>query len=204
MFVGDTILETWKKSLQELVNAKEIVPTERGDETYEILNTTLQISNPLKNRDELVIFDKKRGIDYYSDHYINYWTAFRAKTKTFPHSKIKQQDRVIDKLSGNEFNRHGYISIWSPTDDLLTTNYPSCIIGLYLLIRNEKLNMTAILRSNDAWGQALNDIYEITAVQIEIANKLQIDVGTYTHFAMSYHLYSKDHQDAVRLLQEEK
>lgn len=199
--VGNTILEAWKKSIKKLTASSDIVPTERGDDTYELLNTVLLIKNPLKDRDKLLNFERSRGIDYTSDQYMDYWDTFRKKAKLFSRSKFKQQVRVVEKLKNSEYNRHGYISIWNPSDDLGNTNYPSCIIGLYFLIRNGKLNMTAILRSNDAWGQALNDIYEITKVQNEIAEQLQIEVGAYTHYAMSYHLYSHDHQEALRLLQ---
>ena len=62
--------------------------------------------------------------------------------------------------------------------------------------------MTSILRSNDAWGQALNDMYELIMIQKDMATRLQLKVGTYSHFAMSYHLYTKDRIDALVYLKE--
>ena len=69
------------------------------------------------------------------------------------------------------------------------------------MIREDKLNMTAMLRSNDAWGQALNDMYQLVKIQEDMAKKMQIQVGTYTHFAISYHMYTKDRMDAQLYLE---
>jgi thymidylate synthase len=52
--------------------------------------------------------------------------------------------------------------------------------------------MNAIVRSNDAWGQALDDIYHLIKIQEKVAKELSIPVGVYTHFAMSYHIYVTD------------
>ena len=198
---GDTVMSVWKESLKRLVETTSIVPTERNLDTYEILNTVLTISDPLKNLDELLAYEKSRGHIYNDLSHQQYWDSVRQKLKKFPKSNVAQLDFIAGKLSNSPYNRHGYASIWAPAVDTISP-YPLCIIGIYFSIRNECLNMTSILRSNDAWGQALNDMYELIMIQKDMSARLQLKVGSYSHFAMSYHLYTKDRIDALVFIDE--
>lgn len=199
---GNSILSVWKDSLHHLVEATSIVPTERNLDTYEIENAVLTVQHPLENLDELLAFEKARGHDFGDSALVEYWKEVAQKLKKFPKSSVAQLDFIAEKLGKSPYNRHGYASIWSPAVDTVSL-YPSCIIGIYFSIRNDCLNMTSILRSNDAWGQALNDMYELTMIQEKMAKRLQIKMGTYSHFAMSYHLYLKDYVNAMLYLKEE-
>lgn len=198
---NNSIIDTWTQSLQYLLDSQEIVPTERNLDTYEVRNVVLEVEKPLENRDILLAFEKGRGHDYSEKSYIGYWKTVKEKLKKFPKSSVEQMDVIVDKLNKSPYNKHGYASIWVPSVDSNST-YPSCIIGIYFMIRDEKLCMTAMLRSNDAWGQALNDMYELVKIQEETATRLQLEVGMYTHFAMSYHLYIKDYMDVKLYLED--
>lgn len=197
---GENVLSVWKNSLYQLVESPLIVPTERNLDTYEIQNAVLTIKHPLENLDELLIFEKTRGHDFGDDAHRQYWDTVTQKLRKFPKSSVSQLDFIAGKLAHSPYNRHGYASIWVPSIDTVSL-YPSCIIGIYFSIRNECLDMTSILRSNDAWGQALNDMYELIMIQENMAKRLQMKVGTYSHFAMSYHLYIKDRMDALVFLE---
>lgn len=199
---GNTILSTWRDSIKLLMNCSTIVPTERNLDTYEETNSVLTIEKPLEALDELLALEKKRGHNYSEERITTYWKIVNDKLEKFPRTNVAQLKVIIDKLSESPYNRHGYASIWVPSIDTVSP-YPSCIIGIYFTIRQEKLNMTAILRSNDAWGQALNDMYELVMIQKKMSERLQIGVGEYSHFAMSYHLYTKDRMDAMLFLKEE-
>lgn len=202
---GKNLLEVWKKSIFALLSLDTLVPTDRNLDTYEYANMVLNVTEPLKNLDELRSFEEQRNIDYSSASIRTYWDNVENRVKKYyrsSRSTINQLDEVTSKLHDNPYTRHGYISIWSPFTDL-KDSYPTCLIGLYFIIRNDKLNMTAIMRSNDSWGQALNDMYELVAIQKKVADELKIKVGTYSHFAMSYHLYTKDKINAMMVLGKE-
>lgn len=198
---NNSIIDTWIESVKYLLESKEVVPTERNLDTYELMNVVLEIEKPLENRDYLLAFEKKRGNDYRDKTYVEYWKIVNDKLKKFPRTSIEQLEVISNKFNESPYNKHGYASIWVPSIDLNAV-YPSCIIGVYFIIREESLCMTAILRSNDAWGQALNDMYELVKIQEKMAEKLQLKVGIYTHFAISYHLYTKDYMDAKLYLED--
>lgn len=196
---GKTILEVWRKSILRLIAEENIVPTDRNLDTYEARNAVLNICSPLNEIDKLLSFEKTRNKDYNATVIRNYWNGVEGRIKKYPRTSINQFDEVYDKLNQNPYSRHGYISTWVPSVDL-QNSYPLCLIGIQFFIRDEKLNMTAILRSNDSWGQALNDIFELVKIQEQMAQRLQLEVGMYSHVALSYHLYTKDVPDAILAL----
>jgi thymidylate synthase len=53
-----------------------------------------------------------------------------------------------------------------------------------------KLNMSVLMRSNDLWYGFCNDQFCFSKLQIDIADILQLEVGTYYHFAHNLHLYN--------------
>ncbi|MBR3552094.1 MAG: hypothetical protein IKN72_01760 [Clostridia bacterium] len=193
-FKGAGVLHVWKRSIQKLVDSNLIVPTERNGDTIELNNVVLIVTNPLSSLDEVCQFDKKRGIEYNRLERTNYWDSIDKRLKTFDsigHLTINQISDITKKLTNNPFNRQAYATIWSPALDVYSP-YPVCIVGVHFNVRNDKLNMTAIIRSNDAWGQALDDMYHLIKIQKDVAAELSIPVGVYSHFAMSYHIYLTD------------
>lgn len=67
-----------------------------------------------------------------------------------------------------------------------------CTIALQFLIRNNELQMTVYMRSNDVYfGLPYDYIYFVSIGQY-IANKLNINFGLYTHHATSLHMYLRD------------
>jgi thymidylate synthase len=48
------------------------------------------------------------------------------------------------------------------------------------------------MRSNDIWLGVPYDYFVFTSLQTKMAMELGVDVGEYTHFAGSLHLYKRD------------
>lgn len=74
----------------------------------------------------------------------------------------------------------------------------NCTVCLQLFIRDGKLYMTTYMRSNDLWMGFPNDVFQFTAIQIYLAMRLGVGLGTYTHIAGSLHLYDRDYQTALK------
>ena len=75
--------------------------------------------------------------------------------------------------------------------------YPSrdvnCTVCLQFFIRDESLYMTTYMRSNDLWMGFPNDVFQFTAMQIYLAMRLGVQLGSYTHHAGSPHC-SQEHR----------
>lgn len=79
-----------------------------------------------------------------------------------------------------------------PTKDL------NCTVCLQFFIREGKLYMTTYMRSNDLWMGFPNDVFQFTCMQIYLAMRLGVKLGTYTHIAGSLHLYERDYLTSLK------
>jgi thymidylate synthase len=111
-----------------------------------------------------------------------------------------QFDVVIDRLRQDPDTRQAVVTIWNPQYDLQSQkrDYP-CTILHQFRIRDNKLNMSVYMRSNDVWLGAAYDFFQFTRVQLAIASVLGIEPGTYNHHVGSLHIYEQHYEVAESL-----
>jgi thymidylate synthase len=117
---------------------------------------------------------------------------------------IDQLAEVFGLLKKDLYTRRAYFVIPDPEHDLTasTVDHP-CTSVVNFLVRNDdsgapRLNVYCSMRSNDIlWGYSSINMFEWTFIQELFANLLGIEVGTYTHNAVSLHLY-ENHFDRAR------
>jgi thymidylate synthase len=111
-----------------------------------------------------------------------------------------QYDIIIDRLMQDPDTRQAVVTIWNPQLDLQERkrDYP-CTILHQFRIRNNKLNMSVYMRSNDVWLGAAYDFFQFTRVQIAMASVLGIEPGKYTHHVGSLHIYEQHYASADKL-----
>lgn len=103
-----------------------------------------------------------------------------------------QIQQIIELLRQQPNSRRAVLNISDPTINRITTKDMQCTIALQFLIRDNKLHCTTYMRSNDVYfGLPYDYIYFISIFQY-IANKLNIERGSYTHIVTSLHMYEKD------------
>ena len=101
-----------------------------------------------------------------------------------------QIDYVVDLLKHQPDTRQAAISIYDGKEhDTFTFDTP-CTYAVQFTILDNKLNMSVIMRSNDLWFGFCNDQYQFSKLQDLIAFKLNIEIGTYFHYAHNLHLYN--------------
>lgn len=103
-----------------------------------------------------------------------------------------QIDKMIELLNKDPNSRRAVMNINIPREDVIETKDEMCTIALQLLLRDGKLNMTGIMRSNDLSTGTPYDIFYFTSIQKLIATALGVEIGTYTHFVSSMHFYDRD------------
>ena len=108
-----------------------------------------------------------------------------------------QFDVVIDRLRNDPDSRQGVVTLWNPELDSLPgkKDYP-CTVMHQFRIRDNKLNMSVYMRSNDVWLGAAYDFFQFTRVQIAMASVLGIEPGTYAHHVGSLHIYENNYEAA--------
>jgi Thymidylate synthase len=102
---------------------------------------------------------------------------------------------AIEELKVNPDSRQVFTEIWDANRDFPVSGPRSrdvsCSIGDFLLIREEKLNLTHVMRSNDlVWG-APYDMFVFSVIQEFLAGLLDCDVGVYCHVANIIQVYER-------------
>jgi len=116
----------------------------------------------------------------------SFWGAYGPRV-------YAQYGQVLRKLRGAPDTRQAVITLWSPLLDNEEgrKDYP-CTIAFGFRIRNDRLNMSTVMRSNDLWLGTCYDVFQFTQLQHTLARLLEVEVGTYSHTAWSLHIYERD------------
>jgi thymidylate synthase len=113
---------------------------------------------------------------------------------------VGQYDAVVERLKDDPNTRQAVVTIWNPQLDLQSQkrDYP-CTVLHQFRIRDNKLNMSVYMRSNDVWLGAAYDFFQFTRVQIAMASILGIEPGKYAHHVGSLHIYEEHYNNAADL-----
>ena len=103
---------------------------------------------------------------------------------------ISQLNYVVNLLRDNPKTRQAVISIYDGKEHPKYEFDTPCTYAIQFTIVNDKLNMCVTMRSNDLWYGFCNDQYCFSELQQQVAEELNIPVGTYYHFAHNLHLYN--------------
>ena len=102
----------------------------------------------------------------------------------------KQIDYVYELLLNQPDTRQAVITILDMKEhDKFTYDTP-CTYAIQFTIVNGRLDMCVTMRSNDLWYGFCNDQYQFSKLQEMVSKRLEIETGTYYHFAHNMHLYN--------------
>ena len=101
-----------------------------------------------------------------------------------------QIDYVVAKLKNNDNTRHAAISIYDCKEHKWYSKDTPCTYAIQFTIVNNRLNMAVLMRSNDLWYGFCNDQYCFSMIQKLVADRINMEVGEYYHYAHNLHLYN--------------
>lgn len=191
-------------------------------ETRNIRGGTKELCNYMFTIDDLdseyvTLLNGKTNLTYLAAELLWYWssrndTAFISKfgsmwkklsddgvTNNSAYGYILQEkhgfnqiEKIIELLTVDPYSRRAVMNINVPNEKVIETKDEPCTVCLDYQIRNGELHCTCVMRSNDVNFGLRNDLGFFIYLQKYIARRLNIPVGTYTHFAMSIHFYDRD------------
>lgn len=100
-----------------------------------------------------------------------------------------QLDKCIEQLRNNPDTRQAWISIYDGKEKDKYAYDTPCTMAVGFDIRDNKLCMNVIMRSNDLVYGFCNDTYCFSKLQEYVASKLGLEMGEYCHFAHDLHIY---------------
>ncbi len=184
---------------------------ERGDGTRALLNMGFYIHHPLDNE---IHVDWRKWNKSYAERE---WQWYLSKNRSV--EELKKKAPIWDTMhNGDNIVNSNYGYLWSENDQLekciKQLQYKSlsrqawltifdgknkdefefdtpCTLNIGFSVINNTLCMNVNMRSNDLWYGFCNDQYCFSKLQKYVADKLNLKVGWYYHFAANLHIYER-------------
>ena len=223
VYSADDFSKVYEDSLRDLYFNPEYESSPRGLKIKENLGVVLEINNPLS----CLYSNSRRGsqLKYIAAEFLWYFSGrndatFISKYASFWNS-IQNEDGTVNSSYGHllfkKLNRFGKTQYsWAleslkkdseSRQAIMHFNLPEhqydgnkdfvCTLYGIWQIRNNKLNLTVHMRSNDAILGTPTDIAFFTVLQQQMLSHLKptypnLKLGKYTHIIDSYHIYDRN------------
>lgn len=122
---------------------------------------------------------------------------------------IDQLIEVYEKLKKDPYSRQAVAIIFDPERDNKIHESGSyskdipCTNLFNFHIRDNKLNMNVVMRSNDLHKGFVYDAHNFMIIQNILAGWLGVEVGKYEHVALSLHIYEDDMDNLINCLEDD-
>ena len=229
IYKSDNFADLYIDSLADLVDSPQYKTSPRGFEIKENTNVCLVLDNPLSclfkspvrssqkkyiSAELLWYFMGSNDITFISK-FSSFWQKIAVNGRAnsaYGHLlftveneyELRQYQWAVSSLFKDKDSRQAIMHFNMPRHQYESnTDFPCTLYGIFH-IRDNRLNFTVHMRSNDVvWGLA-NDIAFFVVLQCQMLNHLKVkypdlELGSYTHIADSYHLYSH-HYDIIEKL----
>lgn len=217
---GKNVNDLWTKAFDFLDKNGREIESQKG-KTKEVCQITLELENPQQRwltarekpmnpafsiaevvwiingcSDASLINPWNPALPKFAGKVKNYYGAYGKRIKeNFGFDQFKNAYKT---LKNSPETRQVVIQIWDPTKDFpfntgkaRASDIP-CNICSLLKLRDGKLHWKQIMRSNDLFKGLPNNIVQFTTLQELMADWLNAEVGTYSHFSDSLHFYYDD------------
>lgn len=196
MIVEESLPKAYHAALLELNNYGEEVGCSDYNTKCKEIDATIVITDPLAEPmiSKVSPYDPYQ-LEKYRQEMLDGILDFEVERGkwhyTYHQRYAPQLPFIIRDLKRNPDSRRAIMVIRDPSKDMDDPN-PACLQTIQCFIRNGKLEMTVLFRSNDAYNASFGNMFALIMLQKRIADELGVDVGRYTHNANSYHVYERD------------
>jgi thymidylate synthase len=114
---------------------------------------------------------------------------------------VDQIEAVTTLLQRKPGTRRAVVQLYN-AEDLRTDEEIPCTTTLQFHLRNERLHLSATLRSNDAYWGLPHDVFCFTMLQEMMARRLDVGLGEYLQYVGSMHIYEDFVDSAERYIAE--
>ena len=222
VFEGSSFAGVYENALKTLMNGDNMHTSARGLETRELTDIALVINNPISSlyinetrssqkkyiAAELLWYFLGRDDVEFIKEYASFWTQIQNEDGTANSSYGKllfdkknrfgktQYEWARESLEKDSDSRQAIMHFNLPEHQYHGNKDFVCTMYGIFQIRDNKLNFTINMRSNDAiWGTP-TDVAFFTVLQQQMLNHLQVtypdlQMGKYTHIVNSFHVYKR-------------
>jgi len=193
---GKTLPEAYHKSLVKLYQEGSMVPCPDYDTNMLETSLTFYVENAIAEPFISKLFPGgHRELQQYTMEIVDGILDFKIGDGncweyTYHQRFAHQLPWIYSELKKNPYTRRAVMNIRDFEVDTSNT-HPACLQSIQFFIRDDKLHMKIMMRSNDAVQATFMNAVGFIALQRKAAADLGYPVGSYTHTANSFHAYER-------------
>ncbi|MCQ2439760.1 MAG: thymidylate synthase, partial [Oscillospiraceae bacterium] len=194
LVAGSSLPDAYEQALQALDRNGRIVDCPAWSTTCKEVAMTMVVNNPLQEpMVSLLGIHDPHSLQKYCMEMLNGLLDFRIGNGlpyTYHERYAWQMEFILKHLKEELTTRRACMMIRDLGDFAL--NDPPCLQHIQFLVRDGFLDMFVLFRSNDAVKATYMNAFALIGLQKKVADKLGVEMGTYTHRANSFHCYERD------------
>lgn len=231
IYRSKNVTGAYKKILRDLLYEPEHISRPRGMQIKEILNCTIEVENPMENlfenefrsspkkyiAAELLWYFSGTKSAVFIEQYAKLWSTLKDEqgnvnsaygnlifTEKNEHS-LTQYAWAIETLKRDKDSRQAFMHFNKPKHQHFDNKDQVCTLQSLFHIRDNKLNMTLTMRSNDVIFGFMTDFAFFSVLQYQVYLHLKdtypdLEMGSYTHVSHSMHLYERHYELVEKML----
>ena len=207
--VATSIASAWERAVRHVLVKGVPVTTEDGEETLETDEMIVKVDNPLWNlkSPHARCPCGKNMLDAYAGQLIkgtgnafeyDYHSRIFEMRGTNPGDKFDQTLDARRRILNKYATRRAICMVWDARVDNVTGGSVPCLQWIQFLVRDGKLQMKVLFRSNDVLLAMHANMYALVHLQQYVATALGLPVGSYTHIVTVPHIYYKRDANEVQ------
>lgn len=218
-FSARTADDAWQEIATVFREGQAVSQQSRSGMTHEILHAAISITDPrqrwIVSRSpglnpafaiaEVVWIVRGRNDAKFLNYFNSGLPRFAGNTPTYHGAYghrlrnrhgVDQLERAFEVLRADSNSRQVALQIWDAASDLPASDgTPAapdipCNVASLLKVRNDQLEWTQVIRSNDLFRGMPYNVVQFTCLQEVIAGWLGIEPGSYNQFSDSLHVYA--------------
>jgi len=194
---GKTLAEAYHRSLEALYESGEISDCPDYNQLQKECSMTIFVEEPMREPMVSKLFiGGHSDLEQYCQEVLDGILDFRIGhgwDYTYHNRIAEQLPFIYEELKRNPDSRRAVVDVrdWKKDTSHGNTS-PACLQHMQFFIRNGKLHLKVLMRSNDAPEATFMNMFAFIMLQKRVADELNVEMGTYTHRANSFHCYEKD------------
>lgn len=194
---ADNLTEGYHRALLALYTTGDVVGCPDYNQQQKECSMTITIKNPVKEpRISRLIIGGHYELQQYVMEVLDGILDFKIGDGncweyTYHDRYARQLPFILSELRRNPLTRRAVMNIRDFEVDSTNVD-PACLQSIQFFIRENKLHMKVLFRSNDLPEAFFFNAFALIKLQEKTAAELGVEIGTYTHRSNSMHCYEKD------------
>lgn len=198
---AESLGEAWLRAMK--------LAMEQGDNIYdddrklkEIRNLYVTLKDVRENDPILELYADKKRIQLMKEKYSTCGLVGDYKidygSYIYNNNGINQMEWLKKRIMNKPETKSATITLHRPGEEML-----ACLSLLDFKLRNDKLHMTVVYRSQNIFSSQPGNLIALKHIQEDLARDIGKEIGQIELVVMSAHIYEQDYESALEILKKE-